>query len=398
MSAFRRVRRMPGALAGARALWVDAALAVAVALAVDLAISVAGEPGSRPVDAAAYAMGALMGVPVLWRRRWPFGALIATAAVLFAYYATGFPGISPAIPLAVALYSAAAAGRLGWSLVVAALFVATGIGTLVLNRHEPVAVVLAGMVQAAALLAAVALLGEVVRSRRVRLAAAADRLRWLEARQEQRTAHLLAEERLRIARDLHDVLAHTTTAITVQAQVAADALTDSPQQARSALDAIRSAGRDAMVELKATVGVLRTDGDVPKDPAPGLDQLDGLLALVRDAGIQTEAAATGERRPLPAAVERSGYRIVQEALTNVVRHSAATRVTVAVDYGPAELTIEVTDNGSRSPRDANVGRQGNGIAGMTERATALGGSLQAAPSPTGGFRVRATLPAEDAAR
>lgn len=392
MSAFRSARAVWAGSPRTRALGIDLGLAVAVAIVVDVTIAVATEPGSRPPDALAYALGAAMGAPVLGRRRWPLGALAATAVLLLAYYSLNYPGLPPAIPLAVVLYSAAAAGRLRWTLAVAGFFVLAGLVALGVHRREPPPLVFISMVQVAMPLAALALLGEVVRSRGVRLAEAAERLRWAEAEREREAARRVAEDRLRIARELHDVLAHTTTAITVQAQVAAEALGDRPEQVRAALDAIRSAGRDAMAELKATVGVLRADGVAPRAPEAGLAQLEELLALARDAGVRAEAAVTGEPRPLPAAVDRAGYRIVQEALTNVVRHANASRVTVVIGYRPDALAIEVTDDGVGAAPAAVAGRGGHGITGMTERATALRGSLRAGPAPDGGFRVRATLP------
>jgi signal transduction histidine kinase len=171
-------------------------------------------------------------------------------------------------------------------------------------------------------------------------------------------------------------------------------LADDPDEARAALTTIRSASREAMAELKATVGVLRAgEGDqAPRAPTPGLGQLDGLLEATRDAGLRVEAAVSGEPRPLPALVDLTAYRIVQESLTNVRRHAGADAATVTIRYEPAEVVIEVDDDG-RGPGPAPTdGQAGYGLAGMAERSAAVGGRFQAGPRPGGGFRVTARLP------
>jgi signal transduction histidine kinase len=376
-----------------RALGFDVCLAVVVVVVVDVAITVAAGPGSRPVDALAYILGALMGVPVLGRRRWPLGALLATGAVLLAYYEIGYQDLSPAIPLAVVLYSAASSGRLWWSMSVAGFFVLVGTGVLVVHHREPPLAIFTDRVQIAGLVAVVILLGEVLRSRRVRLAEAAERLQLAEAGREREAARQVNEERLRIAREMHDVLGHTTTVIAVQVQVAADAMADDPEQVATALEAIRSANRKAMTELRATLGVLRDEGVAPLAPAPGLEQLGALGALARAAGVEVDVAVSGRPRPVPAAIQRGAYRIVQESLTNVIRHAGAEHVTVALDYRPEALEIRVVDNGPGT--EAGPGPAGLGIVGMRERALALGGWLRAGPGPTGGFEVRAELPTQE---
>lgn len=392
--------RMMGPVSAAPSRWlasvripgwsVDAVLAVAVAVLVDGAVAVATEPASRPPDAVAYLLGAAMGTPVLARRRWPLIALLATTVLLLVYYAARFPGLSPALPLAVVLYSAAAGGRLRWAVAVAAFFVVAGMYVLAVRHHQRPLAVATDMIQIGALLGVVTLLGEVVRSRRLRLSEASGRLRHAQADREREAARRVGEERLRIARELHDVLAHTTAAITVQAQVAADALPDSPAQALAALDAIRTVNREAMSELRATVGILRRDEAAPRSPTAGLDQVESLYAVARDAGLRVDATITGRPRPLPAPVDRAAYRLVQESLTNVLRHAAATRVAVRIGYDPHAVAIEIVDDGPGGGSPPGDG--GHGIAGMTERATVLGGWLHAAPAPGGGFQVRALLP------
>jgi signal transduction histidine kinase len=379
------------------ALVVDVALASATAAGVAIAIRVASEPGSRPPDAFAYLLAVVIGAVLLARRRWPLAVLIVTAMTLLIYYSFRYPGVSPALPLAVALYTASAAGRFRWSLLVAAFFVSAGLFVRGFREQAPLLPLVVSTMQEVALLGVTVLLGETVRSRRMRLAEAQERLRRAETDREREAARRVAEERLRIARELHDVLAHTIAAITVQAGLALEVLDDSPAEARSALGAIRAARRAAMAELKATVGMLRAgdDGTALRSPPPGLDQLDQLFALVRDAGLRIDVAVTGEARPLPAAIDRTAYRIVQESLTNVVRHAGATCVSVAIGYQPAALTIGVADNG-RGPGSGQPTQQGHGLVGMTERAVMFGGWLKAGPQPGGGFLVQAQLPTEEA--
>ncbi|MCU1623679.1 MAG: desK 2 [Frankiales bacterium] len=198
-----------------------------------------------------------------------------------------------------------------------------------------------------------------------------------------------SEERLQVARELHDVLAHSVSLISVHAGVALHLLDTDPDQARTSLETIRDASRDTLTELRATVGALRAPAEeVPLRPAPGLDALPALVSGVIAAGVDVRTRLGGAVRPLPAAVDLAAYRIVQEALTNVTRHAAATHAEVVVSYGDHELTVEVTDDG----RGCEPVAAGNGLTGMQERAVALGGSLSAGPRAEGGFRVRGVLP------
>jgi signal transduction histidine kinase len=205
------------------------------------------------------------------------------------------------------------------------------------------------------------------------------------------------QERLRIAREMHDVLAHTIAAINVQAGVAGDVIDDAPDRARASLRDIRRQSRDAIAELRATVGVLREGGTAaPREPAPGLAELDRLVEKAAGAGVRVEVAVAGAARPLPGTVDLAAYRIVQESLTNVVRHAHASEATVSVRYEPEAVVLEVQDNGRGAANGAIHDRDGHGLIGMRERATALGGTLQAGVAPGGGFLVHATLPTGDA--
>jgi signal transduction histidine kinase len=210
---------------------------------------------------------------------------------------------------------------------------------------------------------------------------------------EEESQRRLGEERLRIAREVHDVVAHAMVAINVQAGVAAHRLDKDPEQARSALRAIKDTSGEALSDLRATLGVLRgEDGDAPVRPAAGLGDLDELAAGLRGAGVRVEldVADVGE---LPAAVHAAGYRIVQEALTNALRHAGATQVRVRVERDAGAVRLVVADDGGGAAANGAGDGTGSGLRGMRERAAALGGSFEAGPADGGGWRVAATLPA-----
>jgi signal transduction histidine kinase len=316
----------------APALMIDIGLALLVTAANITAISVASEPDSRPPNALAYALGVAIGAAALARRRWPLGVLLASTTFLLLYYSLNFPGIPPAMALSVALYTAVEAGYLRWGAAIALFFLSAGLFVVVGRKHEPGLFEVAQMAQQAALFAVVILLGEVVRNRRRYQEEVQERLRRTAADQEREAARQVAEERLRIARELHDVMAHTITAITVQSSLALEALDDAPTQARAAVSAIRTASREAMAEIRATVGLLRQDeGEVaPRAPTPGVDQLDGLIDDARRAGVHVEMTISGEARPLPATVSVATFRVVQESLTNTLRHAQAHSATIAL--------------------------------------------------------------------
>ncbi|MEV7086065.1 sensor histidine kinase [Streptomyces sp. NPDC093085] len=198
------------------------------------------------------------------------------------------------------------------------------------------------------------------------------------------------EERLRIARELHDVLAHSLSVINVQAGMGLALLDTDPEQARSALTTVKAASKEALGEVRQVLDTLRTPGDAPRAPAPGLDRLSELAEQAASAGLAVEIRRTGTPAPLPPGADLAAFRIVQEALTNVVRHSGARTATVRVGYAAGRLDLLVDDPGPATGGDA--GGSGNGLVGMGERAAGLGGTIEAGPLPDGGFRVRAALP------
>ncbi len=320
-------------------------------------------------------------VALIARRRHPVPVLWVTFAATFTPSGTGLTHLS----FLVAFFVAATAGKryVAW-LALALSFVWTiWLAPLAYGYAVPPAndaLALAGW------LMAVAIAAEATRIRAERTAATRAS-RQIEQRRHQ------SEERLRVTRDLHDVIGHNISLINVQASMGLDLIDSQPEQARAALSAIKSASKEALEELRTMLTTLRHDDDVaPRSPAPGLDRLPELIELTRAAGLSVEVEAAGKAPPLPAAVHLAAYRIIQESLTNVARHAGRARVTVRVTYGDAEVHVQIDDDGTAPAGGAAAAGTGSGIIGMRERATALGGDLSAGSRPGGGFRVSARLP------
>jgi signal transduction histidine kinase len=240
------------------------------------------------------------------------------------------------------------------------------------------------------MVAAAVFAGIAVANRRAYVASIRDRA-------EQDARRQVDEERLRIARELHDVVAHTMATINVQAGVAAHVLPTQPEAVAEALQAIKTASKEGLRELRAILNVLRQADDADSvQPAPGLAQLDALVEGARRAGLPITLAVAGEPFPLPAAVDLAAYRIVQESLTNVIRHAGPADAAVSLRYHRDEIAIDVTDTGhgptAGSGPGAVGGTAGHGQAGMRERAAAVGGTVQTGPRPGGGYQVTARLP------
>jgi signal transduction histidine kinase len=292
------------------------------------------------------------------------------------------------LSLVVALFAAVRSGhqRAAWTVLAAVYVAALWLAPLAWGRPaaRPVTALLIG-----AWLAVLVATAEVVLLRRERRAQ--DRsVMELDAR------HRSDEERLRMARELHDVIGHNISLINIQAGVGLDLMDADPAQARAALAAVRTVSGQALGELRAMLSALReSDEEAPRTPAPGLGRLPELISLTSVAGLDVTTGVSGRRRALPAAVDLAAYRIVQESLTNVARHAGPTSATVLLTYGEDDLCIEVTDDGCAASRHS--ARAGTGIPGMCERARALGGQLEAGPLPGRGFRVRARLPLGDTA-
>ena len=370
-------------------LAIDVGIALATGLVTVAGIAARDEPGSLRPDVLGYSLGIGAAAALLWRRRFPTAVVVVVELLNVVYHAIGYPGGPPVVSLWVALFSAAALGRQRAALAGLLSWVAISVvAQLVFGNDSPTYVV-----AEAGLITCSYLLGALQHSRDQYRAEMLERARLAEAQLDREAEQRVIDERLRIARELHDVMAHTITAITVQAGSGVDVFEERPDQARVALEAIRGLSREAMSELRATIGPLRSGGGEQPGlvPAPGLDDLANLIDTVQRAGIAVELVRDGDASPLPASVDLTAYRIVQESLTNVVRHAGARRASLVIRRRPEAVTVEVRDDG-RGPN----GRMppGHGITGMAERVQALGGTFSAGEAPGGGFQVVAILPTD----
>jgi signal transduction histidine kinase len=346
---------------------------------------------SQHLDILAYALLVAGPVALVARRRAPAATLAAVMAVTACYVLRGYVYGPFFFSLIVAIAAAVTAGRRTAAWVIAGCgFAALNILALLapIGPIHPNAWSLGHALGTLTWLLLLLTGAELLRIRSERAA----EVRRTRAEEERRQA---SEERLRIARELHDVLAHNISMINVQAGVALHLMDERPEQARTALTAIKEASKEALTEVRSVLGVLRqVDETAPRSPTAGLARLDDLVSRARVAGITVRTRTTGDPRPLPAGVDLAAFRIVQEALTNVTRHAGpGVTATVHLAYGDGDLVLEVQDDGRGAPGDLPDG--GNGIAGMRERVAALGGDLVAGPRPgADGFRVRARLPAK----
>ncbi|MGW7417501.1 sensor histidine kinase, partial [Streptomyces sp. NPDC054863] len=326
---------------------------------------------------------------LLWRHRIPVPVVFVTAATVLAYLGAGYAYGPVFVTVAVASFTAVVQGHrvAAWS----ALGVLWGGHLLIghwLYRWLPPAgdgsTSWGSEAAMAAWMAAILAASELLRVKRQQRAhARAER-----AAAERRRAD---EERLRMARELHDVLAHSISVINVQASMGLALLDTDPEQARTALTTIKAASKEALGEVRQVLDTLRTPGDAPRAPAPGLDRLPELVEQAAAAGLTVRTQSAGEaRRRIPPGADLAAFRIVQEALTNIVRHSGSRTAEVLVSHTPDGLRLRIDDAGPATGGDA--GGSGNGLAGMRERAAALGGTIEAGPRPDGGFRVEADIP------
>jgi signal transduction histidine kinase len=316
-----------------------------------------------------------------WSRRWPLAVLAVSTAAVSAYSLLGFVNGAALLSPALALYAAAVALSPRRAVAAAAVTLITLMASTA--AANPLGATGGGFLVIPALVAAALFGGIAVSNRRAYVAS-------IEALAEDEARRRVTDERLRIARELHDVVAHTMSTINVQASAASAVLAARPDEAARALQAIRAASKDGLRELRAILNVLRqADEADPTAPVPSLDALDVLIASAGRAGLPITLRVTGEPAPLPPEVDLAAYRIVQESLTNTIRHAGPASATVSLAYADAELLVEVADTG-RQP--IGNGGAGHGIIGMRERATAIGGSLRAGPGDTGGYVVAARLP------
>ncbi|WP_335937464.1 sensor histidine kinase [Streptomyces sp. PTD5-9] len=329
---------------------------------------------------------------LLWRRRHPVGVLAVAVGCGMAFQMLGFRD-SPLVisPVLVSVYTVAALTdrRVTWT--VAPLSAAILVGTAVIcDPRSWLAPDNAAMLAWTALPAAV---GDGVRSRRAYVAAVEERAEHAERTREQEAQQRVAAERVRIARELHDIVAHHIALINAQAGVAVHLVERRPEKILAALEDIRDTSRSALDELRVTVGLLRQSGDpvTPRDPMPGLARVPALLASFERAGLTVSHTRHGVAEPLAPAVDLAAYRIVQEALTNVHKHAGADHARLYLHYRPERLTITVENDG-RTGANPTCKGTGHGLIGMRERASTVGGRLYAGVRPEGGFTVTAELP------
>jgi signal transduction histidine kinase len=366
---------------------VDGAVSVAVAASqVGLAFAQVAHRGGALTPGAVVLLAA-GGLVLAARRRWPAAVMVATYTFNLSFQATqhfGSRGGAGWLAVIVAFMTAIYLRRRVAALVfLVVCYVVSLWGPSALGEGYAPSAVFALSLGAGL----VALLGgsELVRLRRQRSLALA------QGRREEALREA-SEERLRMARDLHDIVAHNISVINVQANTALHLMDRQPERARAALSTIHEVSKQALVELRSVLGVLRdVDHEAPRAPVPGLASLGALLERSRAAGLTVQVVEEGERCRLPAEVDVTAYRIVQESLTNSARHSASGRATVRLSYGKSDLLVAVDDDGP-TVGAVRANGTGKGITGMTERAQALGGTVQVGPLPGGGFSVRAHLP------
>jgi signal transduction histidine kinase len=333
-------------------------------------------------------------VPLLWRRSHPSRVLFLVAGAFGAKVLLGLsPGIA-GVGLLVAMYSVAAyevGVRRLFFLVVAGLgFVAGFVVFGVTGNPRSFAITVPSVFFVAAWL-----IGDYLRTRRAYVAQLEERAARLERERDQDRRLAADEERTRIARELHDVVAHDVSVIAIQAGAARAVQATRPEAAAEALRLIETTARETLIELNRLLGVLRGSNGATADrrPQPGIDQLASLVEELRAAGLEVDARIDGEARPLPPAVDLSAYRIVQEATTNVLKHARARRVDIRVHYAETMLSLDVRDDGAGAGGDP-ASSSGHGLIGMHERVALFGGELRAGRNPAGGFSVHARLPIE----
>jgi signal transduction histidine kinase len=376
---------------------VDGLIALLLGCLVELQFLIGEQPGAE-ADALNLISGLVLAATLIWRRRAPL-AMIAVFTItvtlnealggsLFSFPEAGeahsaVPPFGSLLTGAVAFYSLGAhteerAGRIGLALGLAGFWVTVPIS----GQADFGSFFFSG-----ALAITPWLIGRNLRARNLRLAAA-------EREQEQRTRLALGVERARIARELHDIVAHSVGVIVIQAEGARRIFDRNPEGAREALGTIEQTARTALGDMRRSIGVLRQEDGAAAalGPQPGIDDLGELLEQARSGGLEVELVVEGERRDVPQGVDLSAYRIVQEALTNTLKHAGPARSRVALGYGARELRIEVSDDG-RGPSVSREGEaSGHGLLGMHERVESHGGKLETGPGPDGGFLIRAWLP------
>lgn len=335
---------------------------------------------------AALLLVAVACLALAWSRVWPVPVLAVSTPAVVAYtllgYVNGAALVAPVIALFAVTSRVSVRRAMAYSAVTLVLLAGS---TGIMNPFGPNHGfnVGGGFFLIPGMVAAVCFGGIAVANRRAYIAS-------IQARAEEEATRRVEQERVRIARELHDVVAHTMATINVQAGVALHVLTERPEAAEAALRSIKGASKEGLRELRAILNVLRqADEADPTQPVPAVDRIGTLVTDAELAGLATKLVVSGEPRPLPAAVDLAVYRIVQESLTNAIRHAGQATATVSLCYAEDELGVDVVDTGRGA---ASVAGGGHGLVGMRERAASVGGVIEAGPAPGGGFRVAARLP------
>jgi signal transduction histidine kinase len=366
-----------------RQLVIDAALTVVVAVPAAVALFARVESRHEPLLLLAGAAGL---AATALRRRWPLWALVVTSALV-----TTAPDVQPLLlPALLVLYTIASTQTRMITLAAVVLVAGTAIGA---GAAWAIGNLLAHAVSVSAESVAAATFGLYVGARRRVIDGLRDHADQLERERGLLAERVAVAERVRIAQELHDVIAHNVTLMVVQAQALAVNTTD--QDVRTQTETIADLGRQAMTEMHRTLKLLRSDApETPgRAPQPGLDSLEGLIRQSRAAGLDVELVVEGAPRPVAAAIDVSAYRIVQEALTNVIKHAAGAHVRVTVAYRDDEITLTTCDSGSAADTSIPESDEpGHGLIGMRERAALFGGTLTAHARSNGGFEVAAVLP------
>ncbi|MGW4564714.1 sensor histidine kinase [Streptomyces sp. NPDC004561] len=368
-----------------RPLVVDTLIAVAMAVVAVLLGQESRSQGWPELGARAYVLVGLAHLPVALRGRWPLGAFAVVEAAAVGYVTLGYWPVVCTFGLMLALYTVASVRPVRTALVCAACMTALWVYAGVVSHTPSMASVLG---QALLYCSVLVWFGHLARR-------SAELTRRLRAEQAERARRAVAEERGRIARELHDVVAHHMSVVSVQAGLARFVFDSDPAKARGALGTIADTSGEALEELRRMLQVLREeDPEAPeRAPMPTLARLGELVDRVRAGGLPVDLAVEGAARPLPPGVELCAYRVVQEALTNVLRHAGPAHARVELRYGAHELTVRVTDDGEGADPDRVPAGGGHGLIGMRERAKLYGGTISVGPRSEGGYEVRLTLPA-----
>jgi signal transduction histidine kinase len=395
----RLADRLPEPGESARDVVLACGLAVLVLAAAQTATIPADGHGLSPTGAILLLAETL---PLAVRHRYPVQVLAITGIATIVYGAMGEPATGAEFGVLIAMYTVASVADWRTSIIclaVTLMGIQATFVVILLRSPTTLPVYIISYGKTAGLFVAAWLVGESIRSRRERAAELEHRAEELERARDDEARQAVIDERQRIARELHDVVAHNVSVMVVQAGGARRVLETKPELAMEALAAIESTGREALGEMRRMLDVLRTDDTVDGlAPQPSLSRLDGLVDHVREAGVVVELMVQGEARSLPVAIDLTAFRIVQEALTNVVKHAGRARATVRIAYEPGSVAIEVADDGrgaARSTFPSDPGRR-HGIIGMRERVALFGGELSIGPRMEGGFVVRARLPIDPA--